>query len=329
MKILKKVLLSFAVCGMALSAIAIQDVKAAEPIVLKQALNSKKSASVTIKARTEKAIKVVLDKTTYVVIELDNSFIKASFVDASGNKTSPYSVSENGHYYFYGKFTAGTNYVVLKNDYSTDKTTNYALYSYIPPKVSFNYTKCEGISIKSSKTIYYRSPSRYASYIYGSTTPSVNLSFTSGNTKLLTLKKTSNTWADIYTKKYGITTITVTTAGYTDTYGRYYAPNSRKITFTVKPRTPSGSVSNKYRKALYFKWTKDSLCTGYKIQIATNKKFTKGVKTKYVGGSKKTYTLKGLKKGRKYYFRMATYKKVGSKKLWSKWSTGYSYIKVR
>lgn len=53
MKILKKVLLSFAVCGMALSAIAIQDVKAAEPIVLKQALNSKKSASVTIKARAE------------------------------------------------------------------------------------------------------------------------------------------------------------------------------------------------------------------------------------------------------------------------------------
>ncbi len=64
-----------------------------------------------------------------------------------------------------------------------------------------------------------------------------------------------------------------------------------------------------------------SRITGYQIQVATNKKFTKNKKTvtvkKYSKVSKKVTKLKG---GEKYYVHVRTYKVVNGKKYCSPWS---------
>lgn len=57
----------------------------------------------------------------------------------------------------------------------------------------------------------------------------------------------------------------------------------------------------------------------YQIKISTSKKFTKSVKT--YNTSKNTYTIKKLKKGRTYYVKARTRKKVGSGIVYGKWST--------
>lgn len=66
---------------------------------------------------------------------------------------------------------------------------------------------------------------------------------------------------------------------------------------------------------------------GYQIQYSTNKYFASdNHKEKKVKGYNKTSTvLKGLKKGKTYYLRICTYKKVGNKYYYSPWNT---YIKL-
>ena len=71
------------------------------------------------------------------------------------------------------------------------------------------------------------------------------------------------------------------------------------------------------KKKLTIKWAKQKDVIGYRIQIATNKKFTKGVKTITVkGASKSSTTIKGLKTKKKYFIRICSYSKSQS----SKWS---------
>ena len=69
------------------------------------------------------------------------------------------------------------------------------------------------------------------------------------------------------------------------------------------------------------KWKKVSKVNGYQIRYAT-KSSMKSAKTKKISGAGKTgITLKGLKKGKKYYFQLRAYKKFGSKTYYSKWSS--------
>ncbi len=58
---------------------------------------------------------------------------------------------------------------------------------------------------------------------------------------------------------------------------------------------------------------------GYRIQIATNKKFTKGKKIKLTKKTK--YKTKKLKKKKKYYIRVQAYKVVDGVKKYGKWSS--------
>ncbi len=67
-------------------------------------------------------------------------------------------------------------------------------------------------------------------------------------------------------------------------------------------------------------WKKRSKISGYQIRFSL-KKNMKGAKTVTVSKAKKTkVTIKGLKKGKTYYFSIRTYKKKG-KKYYSAWST--------
>ncbi|MBO5303708.1 MAG: fibronectin type III domain-containing protein [Lachnospiraceae bacterium] len=68
-------------------------------------------------------------------------------------------------------------------------------------------------------------------------------------------------------------------------------------------------------------WKRNKKVTGYQIQYATNKKFTKNKKKITLKKNKKNkYTIKKLKAGKKYYFRVRAYKTVNGKKYYSKWS---------
>lgn len=55
--------------------------------------------------------------------------------------------------------------------------------------------------------------------------------------------------------------------------------------------------------------------TGYQVCYSTSKAFKKNVKYKKVSASKGKITLKKLKKGKKYYFKVRPYTKVTDKTM--------------
>ena len=83
-------------------------------------------------------------------------------------------------------------------------------------------------------------------------------------------------------------------------------------------------------KKVTLKWKKQAKGTkGYEIQYSTDKSFNKNVKSVTISKSKTTSrSIKKLKSGRKYYFRIRTYKKSGSEKIYSNWSKTKS-VRVR
>lgn len=92
--------------------------------------------------------------------------------------------------------------------------------------------------------------------------------------------------------------------------------------FKINPKSTSIKSLSKSKKAFTVKWKKlTTQTTGYQIQYGTSSSF-KSAKTKTITSNKK-YSLKisKLKGGKKYYVRVRTYKKVGSTKYYSDWSS--------
>lgn len=83
------------------------------------------------------------------------------------------------------------------------------------------------------------------------------------------------------------------------------------------------------KKAFVVKWKKKKDISGYQVQYARNKKFTKGKKTKNIAKAKTTsVTIRKLKSKKTYYVRVRTYKKVKGKKYYSAWSK-VKHLKIR
>lgn len=101
-------------------------------------------------------------------------------------------------------------------------------------------------------------------------------------------------------------------------------------TFTVNPKKVSIKGLQAGNKSLTVKWNgQASQISGYQVQLATNKKFTKDVRTSEVNKKKQvTKTIKKLKSKKKYYVRVRAYKTVkfdGKKtKMYSGWSKAKS-----
>ncbi|MCC8068082.1 MAG: Ig-like domain-containing protein, partial [Clostridiales bacterium] len=86
--------------------------------------------------------------------------------------------------------------------------------------------------------------------------------------------------------------------------------------------TTISSVKNTASKKATVKWKKKTKVTGYQIQYSTSKTFKSGKKTVKVAGAKKaSKVLSKLKKGKTYYVRIRTYKKVNGKTYYSAWSS--------
>ena len=82
------------------------------------------------------------------------------------------------------------------------------------------------------------------------------------------------------------------------------------------PKKVTGLKVKRKKKTITISWNKRD-AEGYQIQYSLNKKFRKGKKNNTL---KCKLTIKKLKKGKTYYFRVRAYKKDGKRKLFGKWS---------
>ncbi|MBQ7065432.1 MAG: fibronectin type III domain-containing protein [Lachnospiraceae bacterium] len=89
------------------------------------------------------------------------------------------------------------------------------------------------------------------------------------------------------------------------------------------------TVKNLKGKKAKLTWSKKSDVNGYQVQVAQNKKFTKGKKSKVVAVSSyshpKSYTFTKLKKGKTYYARVRTFKLVNGQRYYSDWSAAKKF----
>ncbi|MBQ9530825.1 MAG: fibronectin type III domain-containing protein [Eubacterium sp.] len=93
-------------------------------------------------------------------------------------------------------------------------------------------------------------------------------------------------------------------------------------TFRINPRGTEIKSLTPLRRGFDIKYKKRSKrITGYQVQYATDKNFTKNKKTATVKGTKNTsQRIKQLNRKQKYFIRVRTYKVVKNKKYYSAWS---------
>lgn len=195
-----------------------------------------------------------------------------------------------------------TVYVYGENDYCGTATMSFTIEKATP---AFSYKKSY------TKT-------------YGEASFDLGVSVLDGESSELTYKSSapktvsvSNGYVSI--QKTGVATITVETPE-TDNY------KAGKITIEVKVRPGNTKVSlSSTGKKLNIKWNKIAEASGYEIQYSTSSSF-KNVKTVKITSQKTTSKTinKGLKKGKKYYVRVRSYKSANvdgkATKIYSKWS---------
>ena len=123
-----------------------------------------------------------------------------------------------------------------------------------------------------------------------------------------------------FTKLSRATTYKVYVKAYKNANGKtVYSTKKAGATVTTKPGTPTLSVAAGAKKAT-LKWTKRAEATGYVVYMATSKtgKYTKIATIKNNGTVSMTKT--GLTTGKTYYFKVASYKTVSGKVVYSGWS---------
>lgn len=105
--------------------------------------------------------------------------------------------------------------------------------------------------------------------------------------------------------------------------GRERFKYTKKLTFKINPKGTTISKLSAAKQAFTVKVKKQaSQTTGYEVAYSTDKKFKKSATKKQAITSYKTTSKKitGLKKGKKYYVKVRTYKTLKGKKYYSSWS---------
>lgn len=113
-------------------------------------------------------------------------------------------------------------------------------------------------------------------------------------------------------------------------YTWYECPTSQKTYITLNETRPAKqavkSAKAQKGKKLNVAWKKDSKANGYQLQYCMDRKFKKGAKSVIVKTNKTTSkTVTKLKKGKRYYVRVRSYKNIKkngkSQKLYGEWSS--------
>ena len=135
-----------------------------------------------------------------------------------------------------------------------------------------------------------------------------------GNGKAVKKSNYTITYSNKNSKKVGEYTVKIKFKG------KY--KGTKKLTYQIKPKGVSLKKITSGNKKLTVKWNKNTTqTTGYQIQYAIDSTFYSDENKIKIGSNKTTSkTIKKLKKNKKYYVRIRTYKKVGGKKIYSSWS---------
>ena len=156
-------------------------------------------------------------------------------------------------------------------------------------------------------------------YTGKSLTPSVVVKDSAGkiiSSSNYTVKYTNN-------KNVGNATVTITFKG-------NYSGSTR-LTFNINPKSTTISKVVSGSKRLKVNVKKQATQTsGYEVQAATDKKFTKNVKKGTITKNSTTsIELKSLKGNKPYYVRVRTYKVVNGKKYCSSWNVYSKTVKTK
>ncbi len=189
----------------------------------------------------------------------------------------------------------------------TLKTTEYSSYNYIEclycdyTDVDYNVASLKSVKL-SQKTFTYN----------GKVQTPVVIAYNSKGERI-----SDNAYVtSISGNKKSIGKYTVTVA-----FGSAYNYKTVKLSYYIAPKGTSISKITTKKKGFTVKWKKQkSNTSGYVVKYSTSSKM-KNVKTVYVSGNNKTSkSISGLKKGKKYYVQLATYKSVKGTKVVSKYS---------
>lgn len=103
--------------------------------------------------------------------------------------------------------------------------------------------------------------------------------------------------------------------------GKGYYTGTKTVTFKINPKGTSLTKLKPAKKALTVKWKKGSGITGYQIQYSLKKNNKSANKTVTVSrASAVSKKIGKLKKKKKYYVRVRTFKTVSGEKYYSAWS---------
>ena len=104
---------------------------------------------------------------------------------------------------------------------------------------------------------------------------------------------------------------------------------TKKVTIKVIPKKVASLKGKAANKSARLSWKRAKGVSGYQIQRASDKKFSKDKKSAAVKGNKTTaYTAGKLKSGKRYFVRVRAYKKVNGKKYYGEWSKRIS-VKIK
>ena len=180
-------------------------------------------------------------------------------------------------------------------------------------------TKVTGLIAKNQKTTKFditwnlqsETADKYEVYMYNSKTK-----------KYEKLGESSSNAGEVYGLKSGTTYKLKVRACRTYKGTTYYGPYSDVLKTTTATDKTKITKTKGAKKKLTVNWKKISKATGYQIQVATDKKFTKNKKSVTISKNKTiSTTIKKLKGKKKYYIRVRTYRKVAGKKVYSSWSS--------
>ena len=191
--------------------------------------------------------------------------------------------------------------ITFKGSYSGTTT----LYFYIIPGKTASIKATAGTTAVTLKWDSVKGASGYKVYRYDSKT--------AGYKEIADTAKTQYK----ITGLKNITTYKLAVRAYgKDANGKVYSGSLQGISVTTKPTTPEISVKAS-GKTVAISWNKISSVTGYQVWYSTKEN---GEYKKLTNTNQLTYKKSGLTSGKKYYFKVRAYKKVGDTIVYSSFS---------
>ncbi len=271
-------------------------------------------------SNTTSGIKITWKKVTgakgYYIYRATSKSGKYTKIDKVSSSKTSYTNKRSGSYKISANKTYYYKIVAYNGSYKSSKSSAKSI-KYIKAKLSSAVKTTSGIKLKWGKV-----SGAAGYYVY-------RKEGSGSYSKIATITKASTTAYRDKTPANGKT--------YTYCVKPYYKSGSSKIAgayanskeVTYVKATKITSLTNSSSKTLAVKWTKKSV-SGYQIQYSTDKNFKNSSTEKITvsGGSTVSTKLAKLKKGKTYYVRIRTYKKIDGKKVYSAYSSAES-IKIK